>query len=322
MPSVPVGTPNPRATPIDPARRAGPGPAPSRLRHRGGAHVCLLWRHTAARTRLWRHSRLPVGGRRLAADASSGLSALLRDRQHDLRRRRRRARTQPEHDICAGRRSGLRRAGLGGVGDHRVWPGWGLGRPAPGRLLHVLVAGHHRRGLHAARVAHLPRAGCRALVAPTAIASPPRRALRPLCAGIRQPPDDAAAGAGARRAHRRHARRPSTGVLGTWPGPRDRVRGPGRLSIRVERRLSLASCRPGAVTGRRPPHVLVRRHQVRLAFDNGHGRSRDRAEASRRSVLVRSAAAGWPDWHRPGAGRPGFPLAPMADPESYWSSRT
>ena len=154
MPSVPVGTPNPRATPIDPARRAGPGPAPGRLCHRGGVHVCLLQRHTAARTRLWRHGRLPVGGRRLAADASSGVSALLRHRQHDLRRRRRRARAQPEHDLGAGRRSGLRRAGLGGVGAHRVRPGRGLGRDAPGRVLHVLVAGHHRRGLHAARAAH------------------------------------------------------------------------------------------------------------------------------------------------------------------------
>ena len=108
--------------------------------------------------------------------------------------------------------------------------------------------------------------------------------------------------------------RPTAGLLGAGRGPCPRVRGAGRLAVPVERRLSLAGRRPDPVARRRPPHVLVRRHQVRLALDDGPGRPRDGVEASRRPLRLRSPAADRRARHRAGAGRPGLPLATMADP--------
>ncbi len=192
----------------------------------------------------------------------------------------------------------LRRDCVGGVSAHRVGAGRGLGRTAAGRVLHLLVAGHHRRGLHAARAACLPGARRGAVVAPAAVAAATGGALLPLCAGLRQPLDDGAAGAGADCPHHRHARRPSAGAFRPRAGPGGRVRGARRLAIRLERRVSLAGCRPRAVAGRGHPHVLVRRHQVGLALDDGDGRPRDGVEASRRPVLFRSPAAGWPRGNR------------------------
>ncbi len=43
----------------------------------------------------------------------------------------------------------------------------------------------------------------------------------------------------------------------------------GASQYAVERRVPLAGRRPRAIAGRRRPHVLVRRHQVRLAIDDG-----------------------------------------------------
>ena len=197
MPSVPGGTPYPRATFILPARRTGPGHSSGRRACGRGAHVRLLPRHAATRTRLRRYGRLPVIGRRLAPDAAPGLSALLRHCQYSACRAWWRTGAQPEPDLGPGRRRGMRRHGLGGLGDHGLDSGRRLGGRASWRVLHLLVAGCHRRGVHPPPVADLARACRGPVVAPTAVTLSSGAAPWAVRARLWQPSDDDPAGAGA-----------------------------------------------------------------------------------------------------------------------------
>ena len=125
--------------------------AADRQRARRGGCVRDLPRHAAAVARLRRHGRVPGRRRRARGHAAPGLSALLRHRQPRRVARRARARLRHEPRVGHLRRARLRAPRLAGRRSHRLDAGRRLHRRALRVLVHLLVAGDHRRGLRAAR---------------------------------------------------------------------------------------------------------------------------------------------------------------------------